>query len=175
MENEGKMLNYIFKKEDVSQRKIAKYMGLSLGQTNFILHNLVKKGLLKIEKITPRNIKYILTPQGIAKTTKRTYNYIINAIAHVLSLETELISIVKNYTAKGYTVYLDGEKDEIYNILQLTISDNKLTQIKWLDNEDKLVETNQKALVILWNNEKAETYKKLGVDHLNLLDRIDDL
>ena len=175
MEFDGKMLNYISKKEDVTQRKIAKYMGLSLGQTNFILHNLVEKGLLKIEKITPRNIKYILTPQGIAKNAKRTYNYIINAINHVLSLETELLSIVEDYTTKGYTVYLDGEKDEVYNILQLIISDNKMTQIKWVSNADELVKTNQKALVILWHNEKTEIYEKLGIEYLNLLDRIDNL
>ena len=67
MEFDGKVLNYISTKEDVTQRKIAKYMGLSLGQIDFILHNLVEKGLLKIEKVTPRSFKYILTPQGIVR------------------------------------------------------------------------------------------------------------
>lgn len=54
MEYDDKILNYINREKDISQRKIAKHVGLSLGQTNIILHNLVKKGLLKMERITPK-------------------------------------------------------------------------------------------------------------------------
>ena len=102
MEYDGEVLSYINREKDVSQRKIAKQMGLSLGQTNLILHNLVKKGLLKIERITPKKVKYILTPQGIAKNAKRTYSYLVNAINNILSLVTELFSVVEYYTSKGF-------------------------------------------------------------------------
>jgi len=110
MEYDDKILNYINREKDISQRKIAKHVGLSLGQTNIILHNLVKKGLLKMERITPKKVRYILTPQGIAKNAKRTYSYMVNAIKNVLSLEAELISVVEYYTTEGYTVYLDSKK-----------------------------------------------------------------
>lgn len=174
MEYEGKMLNYINKEKEISQRKIANYMGLSLGQTNFILHNLVKKGLLKIERITPKKVKYILTPQGIAKNAKRTYNYIVKAVENILFLEAELISVVEYYTSKGNTVYLDSKKDEVYNILLQAIKCRHLEQVKLLRNMDELKQTSGKALVIVWHNDRGEIYKQLGINYLNLLDNIGD-
>ncbi|NMB96964.1 MAG: winged helix-turn-helix transcriptional regulator [Clostridiaceae bacterium] len=173
MEYYGKVLSYINKGEDISQRKIAKHMGLSLGQTNFILHSLVKKGLLKMERITPKKVKYILTPQGIAKNARRTYSYIVNAIKNVLSLEAELLSIVEYYTSKGFTVYLDSKKDEVYNILLQVIKDRCLKQVKLLKDTDELKEVNGKALVIIWHNDREEIYKRLDIKCFNLLDNIE--
>jgi DNA-binding MarR family transcriptional regulator len=173
MEYDGEVLSYINREKDVSQRKIAKQMGLSLGQTNLILHNLVKKGLLKIERITPKKVKYILTPQGIAKNAKRTYSYLVNAINNILSLVTELFSVVEYYTSKGFVIYLDSKKDEVYNILLQVIKDGRLKQVKLLRDTDELKETNDKALVIIWHNDREEIYKQLDIKCFNLLDNIE--
>lgn len=175
MEYDGKILNYIWKNEYVSQRELAKYLDLSLGQTNLLLHNLAKKGFLEIKKINSRNLRYILTPQGIASNIKRTYNYIVNAINHVLSLKELIVEIVEDYDSKGYTVYLNGKKDEIYQLLKQVISDKKLSQVKWLYNIEELIETDEKALVVVWDNENEELYKEHGIEYINLLSRIDCL
>jgi len=174
MEYDGEILNYINREKDVFQRKIVKYMGLSLGQTNIILHNLVKKGLLKMERITPKKVRYILTPQGIAKNAKRTYSYMVNAIKNVLSLEAELISVVEYYTTEGYTVYLDSKKDEVYNKLRQVVNYRHLKQVKLLGHIDELKQSEDKTLVIVWHNDREEIFKQHGIDYLNLLDNIWD-
>jgi len=175
MEHDEKILGYIANNENISQRKLAKLTDLSLGHMNLLLHKLVNKGLLKIEKVNPSSLRYILTPQGIARNAKRTYCYIRNAVKHVLMLKGELEQIFEHYGAEGYTVYFDGEKDEIYQIVKQVMSEKKLSHVKWLDNMDELLNIDEKAVVVLWQSEKEESYKKLGIEYINLLNRIDSL
>jgi len=173
VENDELVLSYIFKEKDISQRKIANYMGLSLGQTNFILHSLVKKGLLKIEKINPRSVKYILTPKGIAKNALRAYNCILSSISNVLALQDELLCIVGEYTDKGYMIFLDCDNDEVYSVLKQVVYDRNLHQVNLLSNVNKLANIDKDAVVIFWRNEKGEAYRELGIECVNILDGID--
>lgn len=181
-----KMLNYIHKEENLSQRKIARYMGLSLGQINFLLHDMVKKGFLKIEKISPRNVKYILTPEGIAKNAKRAYNSLVYAIKNVLTLQEQLLDIIREYSEKGYSIYLDNEKDEVCIILKQVIRDKKLGEICRLISIEEITNVIQnteningnshaKELVICWAEDREKAYKQLGFRCMNILVRINRL
>jgi len=175
VENDELVLSYIFKEKDISQRKIANHIGLSLGQTNIILHSLVKKGLLKIEKINPRNVKYILTPKGIAKNALRAYNCIINSISNVLALQDELLNIVQVYTDKDCLIFLDYDDDEVYAVLRQIVCDRDLRQVNLLSDIDGAANASKDAVVIIWRNEKVESYRSLGIECINILDGIDDL
>jgi len=173
MEHDERILNYIAKDENISQRQLAKLTDLSLGHLNLLLHKLVSKGLLKIEKLNPRSLRYILTPQGIARNTKRAYFYIRDAVKYVLILKGELEQIVKQYESLNYTVYLDGEKDEIYQILRQATSEKKLSQVRWLGKIDELKNTDKKRIVVVWQSEKEQLFKTLGIEYINLIYRID--
>ena len=175
MEHDEKIIGYIAKDERISQRQLARLSDLSLGQLNLILHRLVEKGFITIEKLNPRSMRYILTPQGIARNTRRTYSYIKNAFKLVLLLKSEVEQIYGHYTAKGYAIYLDGYKDEIYQILNQITSERKLPQTVWINNPDELRDMAPKPVVLVWQAEKEEIYKKLGIEYINLLNRIDSL
>ena len=41
------LLRYLEKKQEVSQRDMAKHLGISLGKVNFILKALLQKGIIK--------------------------------------------------------------------------------------------------------------------------------
>jgi EPS-associated MarR family transcriptional regulator len=60
--------------------KMAMEIGLSLGKFNYCLKELVKKGIVKIERFTTSDRKagymYILTPNGIEQKTKITVNFL---------------------------------------------------------------------------------------------------
>ena len=72
-ENKDKfdILRFISKKPEISQRKLSKELGLSLGKLNYCLKELKKKGLIKIQNFKNNKQKiqyiYILTPKGILK------------------------------------------------------------------------------------------------------------
>ena len=57
----------------MTQRQVAKEMGLSLGKTNYIIRALVAKGWVKLSNFKRSDNKlgyiYLLTPEGVAKKT----------------------------------------------------------------------------------------------------------
>ena len=62
--------------DEFSQRDIAKLTGMSLGMVNMLLNKCVKKGLVKIEHLNSRSVKYILTPKGIQEKSAKMIEYI---------------------------------------------------------------------------------------------------
>ena len=63
-----------------NQRQLADELGISIGKTNYILRELVKKGLLKMEhfvhKENKHKYRYLLTPQGIQEKLRLTEHFI---------------------------------------------------------------------------------------------------
>lgn len=59
----------------VTQRRLAARLGIALGLTNLYLKRLARKGYIKVTTIPPRRIRYLLTPKGVAKKTRLTYQY----------------------------------------------------------------------------------------------------
>jgi|LSQX01.1.fsa_nt_gb DNA-binding Lrp family transcriptional regulator len=172
MEDEGRILNIISKNSEISQRQLSKSTNISLGQINYIIHSLVKKGLIKMEKISPRKLRYVLTPKGIVRNTKRTHYYIKNAVKHVLTLKGELALIVKKYSPEGYNIYIDNEQDEISEIFKPLLREKEFSKVKFLKKEKA---TDPKALIIVWHIEKEQKYADQGIKCINLLNGIDSI
>ena len=75
-----KVLRMLHEQPDLSQRKLAKELGVSLGGINYCFKALVDKGLVKLENFKHSQHKlgyfYILTPKGIAQKSKLTKNFL---------------------------------------------------------------------------------------------------
>ncbi len=56
--------------ESVSQRSLAKTLGIALGLTNLLLKRLVVRGLICLSRVQPHRVKYLLTPAGMAEKTR---------------------------------------------------------------------------------------------------------
>ena len=93
-EDEFDILRRIDKKSDVTQRELAKNLGLSLGKLNYCLNALKEKGLVKVNnfKKNPNKLNYIyvLTPKGIALKTKLTINFMKRKMQEYDELKREL-------------------------------------------------------------------------------------
>jgi len=80
---------------DYSQRELAAAIGLSLGRTNYVLHALMEKGLVKIGKFLRSDEKlmktaYILTPEGVRERVRLTQGYIERKQIEYEALRAEL-------------------------------------------------------------------------------------
>jgi len=75
-EIELEILRKIEENPNLTQRQIAKYLGLSLGKTNYLIKALLDKGLLKINNFRRSDNKlgylYLLTPEGAEKKRNLT-------------------------------------------------------------------------------------------------------
>lgn len=71
-----RILRLIEARADLSQREIARELGVSLGKTHYLLKALLEKGLVKADNFRRSDNKlayaYLLTPQGIAAKLELT-------------------------------------------------------------------------------------------------------
>src|SRR3989304_3446074 len=70
------ILKEIERSAPLTQRGLAKRLGIALGLANLYLKRLARKGYIKVSTLPPNRIKYLLTPKGIAQKTRLTYEYI---------------------------------------------------------------------------------------------------
>ena len=78
--HEYQVLKHVEKNPNITQRQMAKKLGLSLGKTNYIMKALVQRGWVKLDnfKNSDKKISYIylLTPEGVLKKTKLAQNFL---------------------------------------------------------------------------------------------------
>jgi len=78
----------------LSQRDLAKRLGVSLGKINFCLNALVEKGSLKINNFRNSDNKlayaYLLTPQGIESRARMTVEFLKYKVQEYERLRQEI-------------------------------------------------------------------------------------
>ena len=76
---------------------MAAEMGLSLGKFNYCLKELVKKGMVKIDRFKSSDNKagymYLLTPHGIEQKTKITASFLRRKMAEFEAIKQEIDSL----------------------------------------------------------------------------------
>ena len=88
------VLRLIEAQPDISQRKLAKELGISLGKTNYCLKALIDKGWVKANTFKNSDNKlayfYVLTPTGLEQKAVITRNFLKRKIQEYESLKKEL-------------------------------------------------------------------------------------
>lgn len=74
------LLNAIDQRSDLSQRHLARQMGIALGLTNSYLKRCAHKGLVKVSEAPANRYLYYLTPKGFAEKARLTGNYLANSL-----------------------------------------------------------------------------------------------
>lgn len=89
-----KILKLIESNPSISQRELAKQLGISLGKVNFCLKALIEKGLLKAANFkNSKNKKaymYLLTPQGVEEKASITVRFLKCKIQEYKTLQAEI-------------------------------------------------------------------------------------
>jgi len=75
-----KLLNVVHKNPELSQRELAKAIGISVGKTNYVIKALIQKGFIKTSRfLNSKNkwgYKYILTSKGVKEKTRITKEFV---------------------------------------------------------------------------------------------------
>ena len=78
----------------VSQRDIARDLGVSLGGVNFCIKALIDKGAVKVENFRASDNKmgyaYILTPEGIGERVRMTGRFVQRRMREYAALKAEI-------------------------------------------------------------------------------------
>ncbi len=76
-----RILTEIESGEPLSQRSLARRLGIALGLTNLLVRRLVRKGWVRVTGIKPHRVSYLITPQGIAEKARMTREYLRYSLA----------------------------------------------------------------------------------------------
>lgn len=78
----------------LSQRDLARHLGISLGKVNFCLNALIEKGCLKVNNFRNSDNKlayaYLLTPHGIEQKTRMTVEFLQIKVREYERLRAEI-------------------------------------------------------------------------------------
>ncbi|TVQ93581.1 MAG: MarR family EPS-associated transcriptional regulator [Chromatiaceae bacterium] len=89
----------------LSQRQLAKALGISLGRTHYCLRALIERGLVKVQHFRSSNNKrayaYLLTPAGIDTKARITARFIQRNRAEYNALKAELDQLTAEAAAQG--------------------------------------------------------------------------
>jgi DNA-binding MarR family transcriptional regulator len=170
MKNEHQILRELDGDSTATQRDLAGRTGMSLGSVNILIKRLVKKGLIKIERINSRTIRYVLTPRGIKEKAEATYRYIVASCRYIGELEAAIDKVIKDMRiAQGSRVCLYGDRDEIHQLLR-----NRLVRAGALVSYAGCPEevSPDADAVLVWQHNREEELKQDNISCLNILEII---
>ena len=69
------LLEALEQEATITQRTLATRLGIALGLTNLYLKRLIRKGYIKSVTASPHRLVYSLTPKGVARKARLTYEF----------------------------------------------------------------------------------------------------
>ena len=89
-----KILRELEANPEISQRDLAKELGISLGKANFCIQALIEKGLVKVNNFRNSQNKrayiYCLTPQGIEARASIAVKFLKHKMEEYQALKAEI-------------------------------------------------------------------------------------
>ena len=101
------VLKHIEENPSITQRELAKELGVSVGKVNYCLKALIDKGWIKANNFKNSNKKlayfYILTPSGLEQKAKITVNFLKRKINDYEELKKEIEMLKNEVNNNGIT------------------------------------------------------------------------
>jgi DNA-binding MarR family transcriptional regulator len=101
-----RLMGEIDRNGDHSQRELSRRLNISVGLVNTFMKRLVSKGYFKVTTMPRKRLKYFLTPEGLARKSKLTADY--------LRYSVNFYQDIKNLLLKKYG---EMEKNDVRSIL----------------------------------------------------------
>ena len=96
-ELEYRALKILEQQPDLTQRQLAKELGVSLGKTHYLVKSLIDVGWVKLDNFQKSNNKwgyaYLLTPMGIAEKTAITARFLVRKQREYNELQQEIAQL----------------------------------------------------------------------------------
>jgi EPS-associated MarR family transcriptional regulator len=105
-EKHFQILDTLDREEISTQRQLAEFTGISLGQINYVLKRLLAKGLVKIGNFrkNPNKIgyAYLLTPKGIETKSRLAVRFVIAKLNEYNNIREKLAERLTAIAKKGH-------------------------------------------------------------------------
>ncbi len=167
------VLSYIDQNSDATQRELSEHIGISLGSINILVKRLVRKGLIKIERLQPNSVRYFLTPQGLANKIERTCSYIVRTYQEVGLYRRRITNTLKPLVKSGAHLIFCGPNDEFALLLKEIAEEAFPALEKRFVSPEKLrpllSRPTHNTLFLTWETTVDQLLKKHNIPSVNIL------
>lgn len=106
------LLDAVGKNSNVSQRHLAREMGVALGLTNSYLRRCIRKGYVKIRSAPANRYLYYLTPKGFSEKSRLTARYLTASFTFYRAAGESCVKALRVCESRGWRrVLLWGDSD----------------------------------------------------------------
>ena len=128
------ILDVIERQKDVSQRHLARHLGVALGLTNSYLKRCVRKGLVKVSQAPANRYLYYLTPQGFAEKSRLTAQYLSISLSFYRKAGESCLRVFDECARKGWRRLLLCGVSDLAEIATLRAMERDIVVIGYLDS-----------------------------------------
>jgi DNA-binding MarR family transcriptional regulator len=122
---------------DSSQRELSQRLNISVGLVNTFLKRLVGKGYFKVKTLPRNRLKYFLTPEGLARKTRLTTEYLRYSINFYRDIKQLLLSKFNEMEGRHMRRVLFIGAGEVAELAYLYLQLTRLELAGMIDDEKK--------------------------------------
>ena len=117
------LLSEISGDERLSQRELAKRLGIALGLVNSYLKNLVAKGFVRVNNFPKNRYAYLLTPKGFAEKSRLAYQHLSCFSSLYTVARQDYLTLFRSLAAQGTKGVAFCGVDEVAEIAYLSLKE----------------------------------------------------
>jgi DNA-binding MarR family transcriptional regulator len=117
------LLSEISGSEQLSQRELAKRLGIALGLVNSYLKNLVTKGFVRVNNFPKNRYAYLLTPTGFAEKSRLAYQHLSYFSGLYTVARQDYLQLFRTLAADGVKGVAFCGVDEVAEIAYLSLKE----------------------------------------------------
>ena len=116
-----RLLKILSAKSNLTQREMARRMGISLGKVNYCLSELAKKGFLKVNRFKESGSKiqymYLLTPKGMEEKARITLDFLRRKVREYEEIKKQIRELHYELQQEGLDSPDSGLNDAVKSII----------------------------------------------------------
>jgi len=117
------LLSEVADEQPVSQRELAKRLGIALGLVNSYLKNFVAKGFIRIKNYPQNRYAYLLTPNGMAEKARLAYQHVNYFTSLYTVTRQDFLLLFRELAGRGVTQVAFCGVDEVAEIAWLSLQE----------------------------------------------------
>ena len=130
---ELRLLDEMERAPQVSQRHLARQLGVALGVANLLVRSLVAKGYVRAAQVGWKRWVYILTPAGFTRKVHLTLQYVERFLGHYQRVRTLLDQDLKELTLTAESRIGIYGTTELTELMYLALREIGITEIDFID------------------------------------------
>jgi DNA-binding MarR family transcriptional regulator len=128
------LLSEVADEQPVSQRELAKRLGIALGLVNSYLKNFVAKGFIRIKNYPQNRYAYLLTPTGIAEKSRLAYQHLSYFTSLYTVARQDYLDLFRRLEDAGVREVAFCGVDEVAEVAYLSLKETGLKLVAVMDD-----------------------------------------